>query len=168
MITDGLYWQAEKLDRRFLGVEWLPSQIGAINPLLILTLVPLLHGADFGTPPGAVSCVGRSAFFARLGLVPRRRVRLVGLYELIARHGVRVTPLRKIGCGLVLCACSFLIPLQVEVWIEASGYNHSAAALAECNGAVGDGGGGGARGCGLRPSIAWQVVAFDHVPTDCP
>ena len=159
------------MDRRFLGVEWLPSQIGAINPLLILTLVPLLHGADFGTSPGAVSGVGRSAFFARLGLVPRRRVRLVGLYELIARHGVRVTPLRKIGCGLVLCACSFLIPLQVEVWIEASGYNHSAAALAECDGAVGDGG-GGARGCGsccgLRPSIAWQVVAFDHVPTDCP
>ena len=149
------------MDRRFLGVEWLPSQIGAINPLLILTLVPLLHGAGCGTSPG---CVGRSAFCARVGLVPRRRVRLVGLYELVARHGVRVTPLRKIGCGLVLCACSFLIPLQVEVWIEASGYNHSgynhsAAALAECKGADGDLG-GGAVGCGIRPSIAWQVMAW--------
>jgi proton-dependent oligopeptide transporter, POT family len=33
--------QADKMDRNFMGIEWLPSQIQAINPILILTLVPL-------------------------------------------------------------------------------------------------------------------------------
>ncbi|MCB9780692.1 MAG: POT family MFS transporter [Alphaproteobacteria bacterium] len=33
--------QAEKMDRNFLGFEWLSSQIQAINPVLILTLIPL-------------------------------------------------------------------------------------------------------------------------------
>jgi POT family proton-dependent oligopeptide transporter len=33
--------QAENMDRNFLGVEWLPSQIQALNPILILTFIPL-------------------------------------------------------------------------------------------------------------------------------
>jgi len=33
--------QAEDLDRNWLGVTWLPSQIQAINPIMIVTLVPL-------------------------------------------------------------------------------------------------------------------------------
>lgn len=33
--------QAEDLDRNWLGVHWLPSQIQAINPVMIITLVPL-------------------------------------------------------------------------------------------------------------------------------
>jgi len=33
--------QAEHMDRNFLGFEWLPAQVQALNPLLILTLVPL-------------------------------------------------------------------------------------------------------------------------------
>ncbi|HYC53689.1 MAG TPA: POT family MFS transporter [Candidatus Binatia bacterium] len=33
--------QAEKMDREFLGITWLPAQVQAINPLLILTLVPI-------------------------------------------------------------------------------------------------------------------------------
>jgi POT family proton-dependent oligopeptide transporter len=32
--------QAESMDRRFLGVTWLESQVQAVNPLLILTLIP--------------------------------------------------------------------------------------------------------------------------------
>ena len=34
--------QADKMDRVFLGIEWLPSQIQAINPILILALTPLV------------------------------------------------------------------------------------------------------------------------------
>ncbi len=34
-------FQAKEMDRNFLGVEWLPSQIQAVNPLLILILIPL-------------------------------------------------------------------------------------------------------------------------------
>ena len=29
------------MDLNFLGVEWLPSQIQALNPILILTFIPL-------------------------------------------------------------------------------------------------------------------------------
>jgi proton-dependent oligopeptide transporter, POT family len=33
--------QATRMDRMLFGVEWLPSQIQAINPVLVLTLIPL-------------------------------------------------------------------------------------------------------------------------------
>jgi proton-dependent oligopeptide transporter, POT family len=33
--------QAEKMDRRWLGVDWLSEQIQAINPILILLFIPL-------------------------------------------------------------------------------------------------------------------------------
>lgn len=33
--------QAENMNLRWLGVEWLPSQIQALNPILILTFIPL-------------------------------------------------------------------------------------------------------------------------------
>jgi POT family proton-dependent oligopeptide transporter len=36
-------FQAEHMDRHFLGVEWLPSQIQAINPVLILVFIPLFN-----------------------------------------------------------------------------------------------------------------------------
>jgi POT family proton-dependent oligopeptide transporter len=33
--------QAEKMDRRFLGIEWLSSQIQTVNPIFILIMLPL-------------------------------------------------------------------------------------------------------------------------------
>ncbi|MFM8803632.1 MAG: MFS transporter, partial [Planctomycetia bacterium] len=33
--------QAQQMNRRFLGVEWLESQIQAVNPLLVLAFIPL-------------------------------------------------------------------------------------------------------------------------------
>ncbi|MDP6981227.1 MAG: MFS transporter [Myxococcota bacterium] len=35
--------QAQKMDRVLFGVEWLPSQIQALNPLLIMLLIPLYN-----------------------------------------------------------------------------------------------------------------------------
>ena len=37
----GWIGQAAQMDRNFLGVEWLESQVQAINPLLILLFIPL-------------------------------------------------------------------------------------------------------------------------------
>ncbi|HYB98706.1 MAG TPA: POT family MFS transporter [Candidatus Limnocylindrales bacterium] len=39
--------QAEHMNRDFLGITWLPAQIQAINPLLILTLVPVFSYAIY-------------------------------------------------------------------------------------------------------------------------
>lgn len=36
--------QAENMDTRWLGIDWLPSQIQAVNPLLILLFIPLFTG----------------------------------------------------------------------------------------------------------------------------
>ena len=33
--------KAKQMNRRFLGTEWLPDQVSAVNPLLVLTFIPL-------------------------------------------------------------------------------------------------------------------------------
>ena len=40
--------QAENMDRRFLGIEWLQSQIQVLNPMLVMILIPLFQ---FGLYP---------------------------------------------------------------------------------------------------------------------
>jgi len=57
--------QAESMDRRFLGIDWLPSQIQAINPLLVLLFIPLFGAVVY-------PAVGRV-----LAFTPLRRI-LVG------------------------------------------------------------------------------------------
>ena len=40
---NGSAWvlQAERMDLEFLGITWLPSQVQAVNPILVLALIPL-------------------------------------------------------------------------------------------------------------------------------
>ena len=33
--------QADRMDRNFMGIDWLPSQIQAINPIMIMAFIPL-------------------------------------------------------------------------------------------------------------------------------
>ena len=35
--------QADQMDRNWLGVEWMPSQVQAVNPILILIFIPLFN-----------------------------------------------------------------------------------------------------------------------------
>ena len=35
--------QAESMDRKWLGVDWYPSQIQFINPVLILSMIPIFY-----------------------------------------------------------------------------------------------------------------------------
>lgn len=35
--------QATRMDRHFMGIEWLPSQIQALNPIMILLFIPLFN-----------------------------------------------------------------------------------------------------------------------------
>ena len=39
--------QAEKMNLRWLGIDWLPSQIQAANPLLVLILIPVMSYAVY-------------------------------------------------------------------------------------------------------------------------
>lgn len=41
--------QAENMDRNFLGVEWLESQIQVINPILVMALIPLFQFVVYPT-----------------------------------------------------------------------------------------------------------------------
>ncbi|MFM7034913.1 MAG: POT family MFS transporter [Planctomycetia bacterium] len=67
--------QAERMDRRFLGIDWLESQIQAINPLLVLLFIPL-----FGTV--IYPAVARCADFT-----PLRRI-LVGFVLAVAAFAI--------------------------------------------------------------------------------
>lgn len=86
--------QSDKLDRNFLGFEWLSSQIQAINPVMILTFVPLVAGFKL------------------------KSFEWEGIYAKIDRVW-SLTPLRKIGIGFFLAVPSFLIPAWLENQVAA-------------------------------------------------
>ena len=90
--------QAQKMDLQFAGINWLASQIQALNAIMILAFIPLFQYV---------------------------------IYPAITKV-FPLTPLRKIGLGLIVTGLSFL----VSAWIE----NQIAA--------------------GLRPSIGWQIPAY--------
>jgi len=84
--------QAENMDRNFLGFTWLSSQIQAINPIMIMVLIPVFNGV--------------------------KAIRWPGVYPIL--HKVwPLTPLRKIGIGFFLTVPAFLIPAWIEMQIEA-------------------------------------------------
>jgi POT family proton-dependent oligopeptide transporter len=91
-------FQAENMDRQIGPIRLLPSQIQAINPFLILVLIPL---------------------FAFL------------IYPAVGRF-IKLTPLRKIGTGLLLMTGAFAIVAWTQERIDA----------------------------GQTPSIGWQALAY--------
>ena len=84
--------QAEKMDRNFLGFEWLPSQIQSINPIMIMVLIPVFNGV--------------------------KAINWPGIYPLL-NNVWPLTPLRKIGIGFFLTVPAFLIPAWIEVRLAA-------------------------------------------------
>jgi POT family proton-dependent oligopeptide transporter len=86
------------MDLHFLGINWLASQIQALNAIMILAFIPLFQ---------------------------------YGIYPAVSKV-FPLTPLRKIGLGLIVTGLSFF----VSSWIE----NQIAA--------------------GLHPNIGWQIPAY--------
>jgi POT family proton-dependent oligopeptide transporter len=80
------------MDRNFLGVEWLPSQIQSINPIMIMVFIPIFNG---------VKAIGWP-----------------GLYPLISRVW-NLTPLRKIALGFFITVPAFLVPAWIETQFAA-------------------------------------------------
>jgi len=90
--------QADKMDLHFAWITWLPSQIQAVNAIMILAFIPLFQYV---------------------------------IYPAISRV-FPLTPLRKIGLGLLVTGSSFLISAWIETQLKA----------------------------GLKPSIGWQLPAY--------
>jgi POT family proton-dependent oligopeptide transporter len=90
--------QADKMDLHFCGITWLPSQIQAVNAIMILAFIPLFQYL---------------------------------IYPAIDKV-FPLTPLRKIGIGLVVTGASFLISAWIETQLSA----------------------------GLKPHIGWQLPAY--------
>jgi POT family proton-dependent oligopeptide transporter len=82
----------ELMDRNFMGIEWLPSQIQSINPIMIMVFIPIFNG---------VKAIGWP-----------------GLYPLMNRVW-NLTPLRKIGLGFFITVPAFLIPAWIEAQLAA-------------------------------------------------
>ncbi len=70
--------QAERMDRHFLGIDWLESQIQAVNPLLVLAFIPLFGSVIY-------PAIGRFMNFT-----PLRRI-LVGFILGIAAFAISAT-----------------------------------------------------------------------------
>jgi POT family proton-dependent oligopeptide transporter len=90
--------QAEQMNLNFLGINWLQSQVQAVNPVLILIFIPLFT---------------------------------LVIYPWLNRV-FPLSPLRKIGLGMLLMTASFGLTTLIQTWIDA----------------------------GQRPSIGWQILAF--------
>ena len=86
--------QADKMDRNFLGFEWLPSQIQAINPIMIMAFIPIFNGITWGD------------------------TKIPGVYDLISKV-FPLTPLRKISIGFFITVPAFLIPAWIEMQLDA-------------------------------------------------
>jgi len=90
--------QATKMNLHFAGIDWIASQIQAVNAIMILAFIPLFQYLIYP----AINKV-----FA-------------------------LTPLRKIGLGLIVTGLSFMVSAWIETKINA----------------------------GLKPSIGWQLPAY--------
>jgi POT family proton-dependent oligopeptide transporter len=77
--------QAKQMDLNFLGMELDPSQIQALNPIMVMGLIPLFSGV---------------------------------LYPMVERMGIRVTPLRKMAVGMLLCAAAFAMVGLIQVALD--------------------------------------------------
>ncbi len=77
--------QAKAMDLTFLGTKWEASQIPALNPIMVMILIPTFS---------------------------------YGIYPLMERLGVKMTPLRRIGGGMLLTGLSFVFAGAVQAALE--------------------------------------------------
>lgn len=91
--------QADKMDLMVWGTKLEASQIQALNPIMVLMLIPIFT---------------------------------YGIYPLVEKLGLRVTPLRKIATGMVFAGLSFACMGLIQTTLDA----------------------------GTQLSIAWQLIPY--------
>ena len=77
--------QAKQMDLNFLGFQLQASQIQALNPIMVMVLIPAFT---------------------------------FGLYPLVQKLGINVTPLRKMSTGMVVAAISYVTVGLIQVTID--------------------------------------------------
>ena len=156
--------QAQQMDRRFLGVEWLESQIQAVNPLLVLLFIPLFSLVVY---PAAARLVT---------LTPLRKI-LCGFLLTVVAFAITAHAQRLIDAeadrfrGLVtpLAAGGDVDPAATEAVMRTAGLNAAADAVRTAGDAIPVeplvGAGIVVRRDGTRlaarwPSVGWQLLAY--------
>ncbi|MEM9079591.1 MAG: POT family MFS transporter [Verrucomicrobiota bacterium] len=79
-------FQAQDMDRNFLGIEWLPSQVQSLNSLFVLTFIPLFA---YGLYP-AISKVWKLSSLRKIG---------VGLFVMAAAFTLVAVTQTRIDAG---------------------------------------------------------------------
>jgi len=77
--------QAKQMELSFMGMQLEASQIQAVNPILVMLLIPLFSGL---------------------------------IYPTVERMGIKVTPLRKMAVGMILCAASFAMVGMIQAALD--------------------------------------------------
>lgn len=108
--------QADQMDRNWMGHEWLPSQIQAINPLLILLLMPFF------------SYVGYPAINKIFPLTPLRKISL-GLFLTVAAFTISSLAQAQIDAGktpsIVWQLAAYVVITAAEVMVSITGLEFS-------------------------------------------
>ena len=162
--------QAQQMDRRFLGVEWLESQVQAINPLLVLIFIPLFSLAIYPAVERLIS------------LTPLRKI-LAGFLLTILAFAITAHAQRLIDTEAArfrsvvapLAASEEISASATEAAMREAGLNALAdtfknggtsaqdSAAARIDAAVEAGmavAGDGTRLTARWPSVGWQLLAY--------
>lgn len=77
--------QAKEMNLNFFGIELLPAQIAALNPIMVMTMIPLFS---------------------------------FGVYPFLERMGFNITPLKKMGAGMLVAALSFVEVAVIQFFLD--------------------------------------------------
>lgn len=112
--------QAEKMDLHFLGREWLPSQVQAVNPILILILVPFL------------SYVGYPLINSVFPLTPLRKMS-IGLFVAVLASALIAIAQQRIDAGETptvgwqMIAYVVITVAEIMVWVTCLEFSYTQA-----------------------------------------
>jgi len=126
--------QAESMDRRFLGVDWLPSQIQAINPLLVLLFIPLFGsvvypvvGRAFDFTPLRRILVGFALATAAFAISARAQGLIDAESARVAAAGLAADAARWPSVGWQLAAYVVLTAAEILVSITCLEFSYTQA-----------------------------------------
>jgi len=115
--------QAAKLDRSFAGIEWLPSQIQAVNPLLVLAFIPLFSSVIW-------PAVERVVPFPPLARIALGLFLAAASFAIIAAAEWRIEAGGRPTIGWQIAAYAVLTAAEIMVSVTCLEFSYTQAPLA--------------------------------------